>query len=297
MKQTASGQWQVISGRASHSSPAAPASSKKQDSFMTRILPAWNNRSNKLERLWLLAKIEFKLRYYENKLGLVWALLKPILDMCIYYIAFKIILKQDIPAFASYLFIGLISWNFFVESTTGTIQILNTKKHLYEYSNMNKMEIYISTLLSNSIGFFFNFLMFLLFYNLIEANSYGLSVQNFWMVPLFLNLFILSLAFSLLLSTIYIIAKDINQIWQVFTAFLFFLSPIFYKFDTFKNALPHFEYLNPLAGIIVNSRRVMMEGRAPDFSLFASDFGYALVLLALGILFLNKLGAKAAEKI
>ena len=58
------------------------------------ILKDWTSRSNKLERLWLLAKIEFKLRYYENKLGLLWALIKPVMDMTIYYVAFKIILKH-----------------------------------------------------------------------------------------------------------------------------------------------------------------------------------------------------------
>lgn len=257
----------------------------------------WMRRSNKFERVWLLAKIEFKLRYYENKLGLLWALLKPVLDICIYYIAFKIILKQNIPAFASYLFIGLILWNFFLESTTGTIQVLQTKKYLYEYSNMNKLEIYLSTLFSNAIGFFFNFIMFVLFYNLIEASSSGMSFQNFWIIPLFVNIFILSLAFSLLLSNIYIVAKDINQLWQVFTSFLFFLSPIFYKLSTFKESLHGFEYFNPLAGIIINARRVMMEGTYPDFRLFVFDFVYAVILLMLGFAMLNKLGAKAAEKL
>jgi ABC-type polysaccharide/polyol phosphate export permease len=257
----------------------------------------WNQRSNKLERLWLLAKIEFKLRYYENKLGLLWALLKPVLDICIYYVAFKVILNQNIPAFASYLFTGLICWNFFLESTTGTVQILQTKKYLYEYSNMNKLEIYVSTLMSNSIGFFFNFIMFLIFYNLVESESQGLSVFNLWILPLFLNLFVLSLAFSLLLSTIYTVAKDITQIWQVFTAFLFFLSPIFYKLATFKEALPYFDYLNPIAGIIINVRRVMMEGRPPDTMLFLFDIVYSFVFLIIGLLLLNKLGAKAAEKL
>ncbi|WP_431211987.1 ABC transporter permease [Puia sp. P3] len=118
------------------------------------VVNDWSRRSNKFERLWLLAKIEFKLRYYENKLGLLWALIKPIMDMCIYYVAFKIIMKSDVPSFASYLFIGLILWNFFIESTAGTVQILNTKKYLYEYSNMNKLEIYVSTLMANSIRFF-----------------------------------------------------------------------------------------------------------------------------------------------
>ena len=192
------------------------------------VLGDWFSRSNKFERLWLLAKIEFKLRYYENKLGLFWALLKPLMDIVIYYTVFNYILNQRIPGFASFLFIGLILWNFFVESTTGTIQILNTKKYLYEYSNMNKLEIYIATLFSTAIGFFFNFLMFLLFYNFIEPASKGTDIHSLWIVPIFFNMFILSLGFSLILSNIYIIAKDINQVWQVLVSFLFFLSPIFY---------------------------------------------------------------------
>jgi ABC-2 type transport system permease protein len=250
-----------------------------------------------MERLWLLAKIEFKLRYYENKLGLLWALIKPLMDIAIYYVVFKVILKSTVPAFASYLFIGLILWNFFVESTTGTIQILNTKKYLYEYSNMNKLEIYISTLLSNTIGFFFNLVMFILFYLFIEPTSNGVSVYYFWLIPLFINLFILSLAMSLILSCLYIVVKDITQIWQVFVSILFFLSPIFYNLAVFKAALPRFDYANPMSGIIINARQVVMEGREPDYQLLIFDFGYAIFLLLVGILLLNKLGSRAAEKL
>jgi ABC-type polysaccharide/polyol phosphate export permease len=252
---------------------------------------------HRMERLWLLARIEFKLRYYENKLGLFWALLKPVMDMIIYYVVFQVIIRQNIPAFASYLFIGLIFWNFFVESTTGTIQILNTKKYLYEYSNMNKIEIYVSTLMSNTIGFFFNFVMFLLFYNFIEKQSMGPSMENCWILLIFLNLFILSLGLSLILSNVYILAKDINQIWQVAVSFLFFLSPIFYKLSTFRENLPQFDYGNPIAGIIINARRVMMEHYPPDMRLLTWDLLYAILILVLGLLLLQKFGAKAAEKL
>jgi ABC-type polysaccharide/polyol phosphate export permease len=261
------------------------------------ILTDWFRRSNKSERLWLLAKIEFKLRYYENKLGLFWALIKPLMDIAIYYVVFQTIMKQNVPAFASYLFIGLIIWNFFVESTTGTVQILHAKKYLYEYSNMNKLEIYVSTLLSNTIGFFFNFIMFLLFYNLLEKGASPSTIHSLWMLPLFVNLYILALATSLILSNIYIIAKDITQVWMVFTSFLFFLSPIFYKLDTFKASLPNFDYINPIAGIIINARKATMEGMHPDPKLFLWDLGYSIILLLLGIFLLNKLGSKAAEKL
>ena len=63
--------------------------------MFTKLISDWSPGSNKLERLWLLAKIEFKMRYYENRLGLLWALLKPVLDICIYYIAFKVIIESE----------------------------------------------------------------------------------------------------------------------------------------------------------------------------------------------------------
>jgi ABC-type polysaccharide/polyol phosphate export permease len=265
--------------------------------MISNIVKDWIQRTNKLERLWLLAKIEFKLRYYENKLGLLWALIKPLMDIAIYFTVFQIILKQDVPAFASYLFIGLILWNFFVESTSGTVQILHVKKYLYEYSNMNKLEIYLSTIISNSIGFFFNFLMFLIFYCLLEKHSNGPSFQNFWIIPLFINLFLLSLGVSLILSNLYIVAKDIHQIWTVFVSLLLFLSPVFYKLDVFKKSLPAFDFGNPIAGIIINARRVMMEHKPPDLTLLSFDFLYAVILLILGLSLLNRLGSKAAEKL
>ena len=264
---------------------------------MTNSVKSLFAGSNKMERIWLLAKIEYKLRYYESKLGLMWALIKPLMDMLIYFVVFKVIFETDIPSFASYLFIGLIFWNFFLESTGGTIQILSTKKYLYEYSNMNKLEIYISTLMANSIGLFFNFVVFIVFNQLFEKVPFSFTINSLWIIPIYFNVFFLSLGVSLILSNIYIVAKDVAQIWVIFTSFLFFLSPIFYKLSVFQKKLPSFDYGNPIAGIIINSRKIMMDQTPPDFKLMAFDFAYAIFLLFLGLIFLNKLGSKAAEKL
>jgi len=265
--------------------------------MVIRVIKDWVRRSNKLERIWLLAKIEFKLRYYENKLGLLWALIKPISDIFIYYIAFQKILKQGIPNFVSFLFIGLILWNFFVESTSGTVQILSTKKYLYEYTNMNKIEIYLSTVLANCIGFFFNLLFFIIFFQFIDKGTMGLSWHALYIVLVFFNLVVLALAFSIILSNIYVVAKDITQIWIVVTGLGFWISPIVFKLDNFREALPGLDYLNPVAGIIINARNVMLYQRMPEWNLFFFDFAYALILLLIGIFLLNKVGSKASEKL
>jgi ABC-type polysaccharide/polyol phosphate export permease len=264
-------------------------------------LNRWFGDKNKFERIWLLGKIEFKLRYYENKLGLLWALIKPITSILMYYIAFNVVIKQDIPAFISYLFIGLIVWNFFLESTSGTIQILRTKKFLYEYNNLYKIDIYVSTLIANSIGFFFNFLMFLVYFVFLEKHRIGFSEVNFLLylnlLPLFLTLFVVTLGISMVLSSLYVFANDINQIWAVLSGFMFFLSPIVFKLESYQAKLPGMSELNPMAGIIINFRNVLMYNKPLDMNLFWIDCSYAVLFLVLGLISLDRLGNKAAEKL
>lgn len=261
-----------------------------------KIINDWFKGTNKLERFWLLAKIEFKLRYYENKLGLLWALAKPISDIIIYYIAFEIILKQGIPNFVSYFFIALILWNFFVESTSGTTNILSTKKYLYEYTNMNKIEIYVSVIGANIIGLGFNFIMFFIYLFFFQSGSY-LSWHVVFLLPLIVNLAVLSLGISLILSSLYVIAKDILQVWSIVVGIAFWISPIIFKLDTFRSSLPGLDYINPIAGIIINSRRVVLYGQAPEWPLFGWSFLYSIFFLLIGMYMLNKLGSKAAEKL
>lgn len=263
---------------------------------MIGILKNWFVGSNKLERFFLMSKIEFKLRYYENKLGLIWALVKPISDIIIYYIAFQVIMKAGIPNFVSFFFLALILWNFFLESSSGTVQILATKKYLYEFTNMNKIEIYFSVIGSNLIGLFFNFIMFLLYYIIFENGTY-LSWHCILLLPIVFNLVILSLAASLILSNLYILAKDIQQIWMIIAGLGFWISPIIFKLDTFRASLPGLDYINPIAGIIINARNVVIYNRLPEWNLFLWSFVYSIFFLLIGIYLLNKLGSKAAEKL
>jgi ABC-2 type transport system permease protein len=260
------------------------------------ILNDWLKGTNKLERFWLLAKIEYKLRYYENTLGLLWALVKPVSEIAIYYVAFELILKQEIPNFVSFLFLGLILWNFFVESSTGTIQLLATKKYLYEYTNMNKIEIYVSVIGSNLIGFGFNFLMFLLYYMLFTSGTY-ISWHIIIIIPIVLNLVILSLGFSLILSNIYLIAKDIQQIWAIVIGLAFWVSPLLFKLELLRSRLPGVDYINPISSIVINARHIIIDHQLPEWDLFLWGFAYSGFFLLIGIYLLNKLGSKAAEKL
>lgn len=249
-------------------------------------------KSNRLERIWLLAKIEFKLRYYENKLGLLWALIKPLVQMAIYYVAFAVILQVSVPNYAVYLFIGLIVWGVFTESTSGMIVVLKTKKYLYEYSNMSKLDIYLSSQLSIIIGFMFNLVVFVI---ALYIDGLSLGVNVLWFPFVFLNLFVFSIGTSMILSNLFLIAKDIKQIWGLVIMFLFWISPLLYHYERIAETLPILNYINPLAGIIINFRQTLMYNLPPDLKLLALNFVHGIVVVLIGMIMVKKIGSRASE--
>lgn len=246
----------------------------------------------KWERIWLLAKIEFKLRYYENKLGLVWALFKPLFEMLIYWVAFTQILSTDIPNYAVYLFIGIITYGFFTECSGGLMAILKTKKYLYEYSNMSKLEIYVSSMLSITLGYAFNLLIFVVAM-LLSGISIGWNILYFPLV--FFTMFTFCFGLALILSNLYLLAKDIKQIWSLLTTMLFWLSPILFHYNAIKTKLPVLDYINPIAGLIINTRNTVMFNQPPSMNLLTINFIHAALFLLVGLLMLNKIGKRASE--
>lgn len=257
----------------------------------SRIVPADGHR---WERMWMLAKIEFKLRYYENKLGLLWALIKPASQILTYYLVFQVIMGQRVPNYAVYLWAGLLIWQFFTESTSGTIKILQTKKYLYTYTNMNKMEIYLSHMMSSTISLVVNLGIFLV--GALITGVYP-TYHYIYLVPVIINLFILSLGVNLILSNLFLLFKDISQVWNIIVSFGFFLSPILYRGKIFDEKLPFLNYANPISGVINNVRDILMYSSAPNWPMLGFDMAYATGILLLGLLLLRRLGPRAGELI
>ena len=246
------------------------------------------------ERIWKLAKIEFKLRYYENKLGLFWALLKPSTQLFIYYIAFNVLFKTGIENFALYTFTGLILWEFFVEGSLGLIAILQTKKYLYEYSNMSKVEIYLASIVSISLGFLFNCVI-LMFFIYLSNTTVGWNIL--YLPLIFLNLFIFTFGLSMILSNVYVLVKDIQQIWVLINQAFMWVSPIFFSDLLIKEKIGNIEFFNPLFGILVNFRNILLFNKAPDFYLLLLNMGHAILIIIIGLVMLRQIGKKAAELI
>lgn len=249
----------------------------------------------RLERIWLLAKMDFKKRYYGSFLGLIWAFINPLGRFLIYYFAFTYLLENKIPNFALFLFLGLVFWIYFSESAFRGLKIIKSRSFILENIQINKIDIYLSSLLSSTFGFAFNFTVYFLA-SLFFDISLGPQILLFPL--LFLNMVLFILGVMIMLSVIHIFVRDIIHIWNLVILALMWFSGIFFEIDNnspdWKEAF--LAHLTPVCGIIKNSRAVLIYGEGFDLNLFVYDFVYALIFFLFARYLLEKTFGVALEK-
>ena len=254
----------------------------------------WLPENNRFERIWKLAHVEFKKRYYNDRLGLLWALLNPLFQMSIYYLVFKYIFKAEEANFGLFLFCGLIIWMAYQECTVQGMHLLNTKRFLIENIQFNQLDLFFSHTLSVFIGLGFNTFVFILLC-LIAGLPLGWSMLT--LPLLFLNLFFIATGSSIILATLKIYLRDIVHLWAIVLLLGFWGSGIFFSGDKLLDLFAPLYYANPFVGIIMNIRAIVMQGIAPDWTLLAINMGTGLLILGIGILLFRKYGHRFLETI
>ena len=259
---------------------------------LIRYLPI----NQRIERIWFLSKTDFKTRYNASFLGLIWALLNPIFRLSIYYVVFTVVFQSREENFILFLFIGLILYLFFTESTSKNMKVFQSKGYLLENIQISKSDIYISGIISAFMGLLFNFLVFL-FGNLITTGVV-FDIQYLLSPLLLINLAIFAYAVSVLLSVTYAFLRDIGQLWDLIRMALLWLSGIFYLIEmeaTWKTTA--LALLTPLTGIIINMRKIFIYQEPINSFLLFYDFGYSIILLLIAQYVFRLAGPKALEKL
>jgi ABC-type polysaccharide/polyol phosphate export permease len=252
--------------------------------------------NNRLERIWVLAKTDFLKRYYGSFLGVVWALLNPLIQLGIYYSVFVLVFKSKQENFALFLFLGLILEMFFAETATTGLNVIRSKRYVLENIKINWFDIYYAATFSTFFAFLFNFFV-LLAINLFANTTF--NNEAWYVLPLLiLNLLTLGFAVQLTLSTIQVYLKDVVHLWDMIKTLILWMSGIFYPIDpTPGSDTVILAYLTPIAGIIHNARQTLLYGQTADWSLIAYDWIYTIIVLFIAVLVFSKFVRKALEKV
>ena len=217
-----------------------------------------------------------------SSLGLIWHLLNPLLMTAVLFLVFRRVqFLQEIEHYPLFILVGLIHYNFFINSTSRSAQnflnsrslILNTTVPLellvLRQTSIEGITLLVEVVLVLLLGAFM-----------------GISLTALlWLYPVvFLGILALSLGASLFLCALVVFLSDLNYIWGVFCRLLFFLTPVFFSAEIAGEGLARWLLeLNPLTRLIHLAREALLYGGEVS----PADAGLALLgpalVLALGL--------------
>lgn len=208
-------------------------------------------------------------RYRGSIIGLAWALLYPILMLCVYTFVFSVIfgarwpnLGQSKFEFAMVLFAGMIVHALFAEclvSSPGLV-VGNTQ---YVKKVVFPLEILPWVTICNAL---FQALMSTI---VLVVFFMCVHLRINWTVifaPLVvLPLVVFTAGVSWYLAAVGVFIRDVGQIAGILATVLLFMSPIFYPVEALPEMLRPYIYCNPLTFIIEQFREIVIWGKPPNW--------------------------------
>jgi ABC-2 type transport system permease protein len=186
----------------------------------------------------LLIRRDLKSKYKDSALGFLWTLIRPLVQLAIYYLVLGQILgaARGIPEFAVYVFSGLTLYGLFSEILAGGTSSIVGNAGLIKKVYLPR-EIYP---LATIGGALFNFavqIVVLLFATLL-LGDFPWRLDLLYFFPSVVLMLIWGTALALLLSALNVYLRDMQYLVEVLVLLLMWASPIVYSWQTVATKAP-----------------------------------------------------------
>ena len=243
---------------------------------------------------------EFVARYLGTQLGLFWALVQPLAMILIYTLVFAAVMKPSLPghesrfAYSIYLCAGLLVWQLFSDLLNRSVGIFVHNASLLKKVNLPKLALPVIVALSAISNFVMVFAVFLIFL-MITGNFAGFMIVA--ILPVLALAVLLALGLGILLGTINVFYRDVEQTTTMVLQFWFWLTPIVYPGRAIPELLANVLAWNPVWPIVAFSQSIFVDRYVPPWSALAYPAVVALSCAALGWLAFRKLGGEIADEL
>lgn len=250
---------------------------------------------NYLELLWQFISTDFKLRYKNSYLGILWIILKPLAMFSVIYVIWSNIFKMD-ESYKMGLLLGIMIMNMFSEAILMGLTSLMSKAGVILKIKFPREVVVFSAVTISLIDFFFNMIVFLIFSIFTPIHTTLLGVLLFFIC--IFSIFLLTIGMSLFLSVLFIKLRDIHNLMIVILQLVFWMTPVYYTLEMLPENLQNIIKLNPLTLLVTYARKGLIQAgdiRLDDFYQTGLIFLVCLIIFALGNVFFRKKVAKIAE--
>lgn len=211
-----------------------------------------------------IARTEFKLRFYGSVLGYFWTLMRPLMMFGVLMVVYSLgKLGSGIPHYPVMLLSAVVLFTFFTEATAGAVGCVVARESFVRKIQFPRLAIPLSVVLTALFNLAVNFVPIIIF-TALEGVRPRVSWLELPLIVLVLIFFATGLA--MLLSALYVRARDIAPIWDVVIQVLFYISLLLIpieKIGAHGRTLLHIWMLNPLADLMEQYRHAFIGSNAP----------------------------------
>lgn len=242
-----------------------------------------------------LVRKDLRGRYKGSVLGFLWTFINPLLQLVVYTVVFKMILKTNIERYYLYLFIALIAWIFFSASLTGGAASIVAQKDLVKKIYFPRQVIPISYVTSCFVNMLLSFIVVFI---VIIFSGTGFNFVALLYLPVIMVVeYILAMGVALMASAVTVYFRDLEHILGIVSMALMYMTPIMYdKSIVPEKLLPIFN-LNPMTHIIGCYRDILYYKTVPELSGLLSSLLLGTAFLITGHFLFLKLQRHFAEEL
>ena len=229
--------------------------------------------------LWSLTERELRARYRASVLGFLWTFLNPTLHMAVYALIFGVFMKQGLPKYPYFMFVGLLPWIWFSSSLSASASAISDRRDLLTKVRFPAQVLPATVVTTNLINYLLSLpLMLLLGAFFGEAPSWHAVFLPAIVGPQLL----FTIALCYFASALNVTFRDLQHIVQNVLMLMFFMTPVLYSTSSIPEPFRKMLVLgNPMAVLVVAYHDVFYRHQVPALAPLLS-----VTLLSVGLLWL-----------
>ena len=232
-----------------------------------------------------LARREIAMRYKGSVLGIVWAVLTPVVTIAMFTLIFAGLFGArfgtggSVWEFALYLFCGLLPWGAFQEAVQLSSQKIVSQANLVKRVVFPLEILPVAQSLASLANQLFGTIALLIMALIIQRT---LRPTILWLPVVIVPQLLVTFGAAWLVASLGVFLRDIVQGIALFLMVWMYLTPIIYPESIVPERFRPYINANPFTYLIRSYRNIMLEGRAPDWRGLAYFTGFALLVFIFG---------------
>lgn len=239
------------------------------------------------ELLYFFTWRDFKVRYKQTVVGILWAIFQPFMTMVVFSVFFGGLLKvaSDGVPYPIFVYTGLLFWQFFSSALSETSGVLISNQSIITKVYFPRLILPLSSVATKFVDFA---IASVILGGMMVFYGYTPQLMSIVVLPILLAItFMAAVGGGLFLAAINVKYRDVRFVLPFFIQLLLFVTPVIYP-ASIAGAYSWILAFNPMMGVIQNARAVLLGTAQVNWLLIGISFAACSVLLVIGTIYFKK---------